>query len=61
MRRVLFATGVSICRPAVETIDFFRPATDAMMARGKGEELGVLVSRGRVGERLIRKDLGKVK
>lgn len=31
MRRVLLATGVSICRPVLDTIDFLRPATEAMM------------------------------
>ena len=34
---LLLATGVSITRPGLETIDFFRPATLAMMAEeGQG-------------------------
>lgn len=42
MRSVLFATGVSIWRPALEIIDFLRPATEVMMRKreegGRGEE-----------------------
>jgi len=38
LRRVLLATGVSIWSPVLDMIDFFRPATDAMMARGKEDD-----------------------
>lgn len=36
LRRVLLATGVSIWRPALETMDFFRPATEAMVSGSGG-------------------------
>ena len=37
LRRVLPGTGVSIWSPVFDIMDFFRPATDAITARRKGD------------------------